>query len=189
MMAMATCLRVVVGKYTKNLNTTKQIARKITQMQQKTSNAPEKNLSSPRRLVGSCQVPVPWQGWQGWQLHYFFSTFSIPSTSCSTRSTLSRSFELASLEKGPSLHSKMTLFGSSGSIVCHTPFGMFTPYRPSSLHSTTSSIIEPSSLCVVTLTFPRRITNVSSFVGCLCIGTSVPGSTAFRNRWHFSSRL
>jgi hypothetical protein len=26
-------------------------------------------------------------------------------------------------------------------------------------------------------------------VGCLCIGTSVPGSTAFRNRWHFSSRL
>ena len=108
-------------------------------------------------------------------LHYFFSTFSIPSTSCST--------------KGPSLHSKMTLFGSSGSIVCHTPFGMFTPYRPSSLHSTTSSIIEPSSLCVVTLTFPRRITNVSSFVGCLCIGTSVPGSTAFRNRWHFSSRL
>ena len=158
-------------------------------MQQKTSNAPEKNLSSPRRLVGSCQVPVPWQGWQGWQLHYFFSTFSIPSTSCSTRSTLSRSFELASLEKGPSLHSKMTLFGSSGSIVCHTPFGMFTPYRPSSLHSTTSSIIEPSSLCVVTLTFPRRITNVSSFVGCLCIGTSVPGSTAFRNRWHFSSRL
>ena len=145
-----------------------------------------KNQSSPRRLVGSCQGPVPWQGWQ---LHHFFSTFSIPSTSCSTRSTLSRSFELASLEKGPSLHSKMTLFGSSGSIVCHTPFGMFTPYRPSSLHSTTSSIIEPSSLCVVTLTFPRRITNVSSFVGCLCIGTSVPGSTAFKNRWHFSSRL
>lgn len=134
-----------------------------------------KNQSSPRRLVGSCQGPVPWQGWQGWQLHYFFSTFSIPSTSCST--------------KGPSLHSKMTLFGSSGSIVCHTPFGMFTPYRPFSEHSTTSSIIEPSSLCVVTLTFPRRITNVSSFVGCLCIGTSVPGSTAFKNRWHFSSRL
>ena len=80
-----------------------------------------KNQSSPRRLVCSCHVPVPWQGWQGWQLHYFFSTFSIPSTSCSTRSTLSRSFELASLEKGPSLHSKMTLFGSSSSIVCHVP--------------------------------------------------------------------
>jgi len=156
----------------------------------KTTNASEKNLSPPRRLPvdandgsafgrfmpGTCPLAgVPWQGWQGWQLHYFFSTFSIPSTSCST--------------KGPSLHSKMTLSGSSGSIVCHTPFGMFTPYRPSSLHSTTSSIIEPSSLCVVTLTFPRRITNVSSFVGCLCIGTSVPGSTAFKNRWHFSSRL
>jgi len=73
----------------------------------------------------SCQVPVPWQGAMTrlllWHkevqakrpypfnnlLHYFFSTFSIPSTSCST--------------KGPSLHSKMTLFGSSGSIVCHVP--------------------------------------------------------------------
>ena len=62
------------------------------------------------------------------------------------------------------------------------------PYTFRNVHAI-SSIIEPSSLCVVTLTFPRRITNVSSFVGCLCIGTSVPGSTAFRNRWHFSSRL
>ena len=43
------------------------------------------------------------------------------------------------------------------------------------------------TICVVTRTFPLRITNVSSFVGCLCIGTSVPGSTAFRNRWHLSS--
>ena len=106
-------------------------------------------------------------------LHLFFSTFSIPSTSCSTN--------------GPSLHSNMQLSASIASIVCHTPFGIFTPYRPSSAHSITSSIIDPSSLCVVTRTFPLRITNVSSFVGCQCIGTSVPGSTAFRNLWHNSS--
>ena len=65
-------------------------------------------------------------------LHPFFSTFSIPSTSCSTN--------------GPSLHSNITLFASIASIVCQTPFGIFMPYRPFSAHSTTSSIIEPSSL-------------------------------------------
>ena len=30
-------------------------------MLQKTTNAPEKNQSSPRRLACSCQGPVPWQ--------------------------------------------------------------------------------------------------------------------------------
>ena len=45
--------------------------------------------------------------------NHFFSTFSIPSTSCFT--------------KGPSLHSKMTEFSSMHSSLCHTPLGMFTP--------------------------------------------------------------
>ena len=40
-----------VRKYTKFLFPTKQNARKITEMWRKTTNAPEKNLSSPRRLA------------------------------------------------------------------------------------------------------------------------------------------
>ena len=34
---------------------------------------------------------------------------------------------------------------------------------------------------------PRRITKDSSFAGCRWMGTTVPVSTAFRNRWHLSS--
>ena len=40
-----------VCKYTKFPNITKQNTQKITEMWQKTTNAPEKNLSSPRRLA------------------------------------------------------------------------------------------------------------------------------------------
>ena len=58
--------------------------------------------------------------------HFFNS--KIPSSSCGTN--------------GPSLHSKMTLPDSSDSNLCHTPFGMFTPYTPSSAHSTTLPITE-----------------------------------------------
>ena len=79
---------------------------------------------------------------------YYLLTDRIPSTSCSTRSTSGRSFELASLENGPSLHSNMQLPGSIASSLCHTPLGIFTPYRPSSAHSITSSIIVPSPLTV-----------------------------------------
>lgn len=49
-------------------------------------------------------------------------------------------------------------------------------YTPSSWQRTTLSMIEPSSLYVVDLTLPRRITNDTSFVGCLRIGISVTSS-------------
>ena len=42
-----------------------------------------------------------------------FATFRIPSASCGTN--------------GPSLHSKITLSGTSDSRLCHTPLGMSTP--------------------------------------------------------------
>ena len=65
-------------------------------------------------------------------LLHFFGSSSIPSSSCGTN--------------GPSLLSKITELGSIASSVCHTPLGIFTPYRPSSGQSITLSIMLPSSL-------------------------------------------
>jgi len=57
-------------------------------------------------------------------------------------------------------------------------------HQPSYISLQTSDF---SPHIVVTLTKPRRITKDSSFVGCLWMGTTVPGSTAFSIRWHLSS--
>lgn len=48
-----------VCKFTKILNSPKQIRRKIAQMHPKTPNASEKNLSSPRRLAIAATYPSP----------------------------------------------------------------------------------------------------------------------------------
>jgi len=126
--------------------------------------------SDPRSLSGHkyepTKLPNPFQ----YILERFHSsvaqhfrdsdTSSTPSTSCSTN--------------GPSLHSNTTLPLSRLSSLCQTPLGMSTPKRPSSAQRTTSSMIEPSSLRVVTLTLPRRITKDPSFVGCRWMGTTIP---------------
>lgn len=91
----------------------------------------------------------------------------MPSISCGTN--------------GPSLHSKMTETDSMDSSLCQTFLGISTPYTPSSWLKTILSMTLPSSLYVVERTLPRRITNDSSFVGCRWMGTSVPGSTAFKH--------
>ena len=90
---------------------------------------------------------------------------SSPLIHCDCLHTLSLLVKLK--YNRPSLHSKITEFVSIASKVCHTPFRIFTPYLPSSGHSTTLLMILPSSLCVVTFTLSLKITNVSSFVGCL----------------------
>lgn len=64
------------------------------------------------------------------------------------------------------------------------------PYIHSHITAISTLIItEPTTINYISIiivcahaTFPRRITNGSAFVGCLCIGTSVYGSTAFRKR-------
>ena len=91
-------------------------------------------------------------------------------------------------KRPPPCTQKKQLPEANDSTLCQTPFGMLTPYIPSAGQRTISSTIEPSSLYVVTLTLPRKRTNVSSFVGCRCTSTTVPGSTAFKNRWSSESR-
>ena len=53
-----------VGKYTKNLYTTKQNERKNERIYAKTTNAPEKIGSSPRRLSVDARYLPPWHEWQ-----------------------------------------------------------------------------------------------------------------------------
>ena len=48
-----------VCKYTNFLNTSKQNTRKLTDMWRNTTNAPEKNQSSPRRLAFAATYPSP----------------------------------------------------------------------------------------------------------------------------------
>ena len=66
-------------------------------------------------------------------------------------------------------------------------------HLPTDISLLTSANISSSSLYfnvagpVITLTLPRSSTNDSSFVGCRCISTFVPCSTAFKKRWHLSS--
>ena len=106
-----------VCKYTKFLNTPKQIIRKKTQKWLKTPNASKKNLSSPRRLPvhatypsparTSCHVPAPCHGCQGGGGHFSIST------------SVNGSYL-------PFFISRMHVPLSRACTVCHMPIGILT---------------------------------------------------------------
>ena len=118
---------------------------------------------------------------------YYLLTDRIPSH-------LGSNVSLPSSPYFPSFPSYITE-GSITSTVCHTPFGTWHPYTPSSGHrcirSTSFSVTLPSaemtSSYSTSSSLPLMSITFSLLIGCLCIATSVPGSMAFSIRCDPSS--